>query len=315
MPRKNFADRLMGEIDRKAAPVCVGIDPRLGLLPQHIRNKALKKSGASLASAASAYLEFSRRIIDAVTPHIPAVKLQVAFFELLGWEGIKAYRKIVDYAHDRGLLVIGDIKRSDIGTSARAYARAHLGEVRLGRKRFRPWDEDAVTVNAYLGSDGIQPFIAEAAKAGKGVFVLLRTSNPSASEIQDLKCRGKPLYLYLAGMIKKWGAGGMGERGYSAIGAVVAANRPEDAKRLRKIMPKNYFLMPGYGAQGAAARDVIAGFNKDGYGGLITASRSIIYAYREPHYKRFGPRRWPDAVQSATLEMKQAINEALESNI
>ena len=313
MPRKNFADKLIGEIDRKGAPICVGIDPRLELLPEKIRDKAIKKSGGTLESAAQAYLEFSRQIIDVVAPQIPAVKLQIAFFELLGWQGLKAYKKIVDYAHDRGLLVIGDIKRSDIGTTAEAYARAHLGEVRLGRKRFRPWDEDAVTVNAYLGSDGIRPFIDEAAKRGRGVFVLLRTSNPSASEIQDLVSRGKPVYLHLAGMIKKWGAGLIGERGYSAFGAVVAANRPEDARHLRKIMPQNYFLMPGYGAQGAGAKDVIYGFKRDGYGALITASRSIIYAYREPRHRRFGQKRWLDAVQSATLEMKEAINKALES--
>ena len=303
----------MDEIDRKGAPICVGIDPRLELLPREIRNKALKKSGATLESAARAYLQFSKAVIETVAPHIPAVKLQIAFFELLGWQGLKAYKRIIDYAHDRGLLVIGDIKRSDIGTTAEAYARGHLGEMRLGRKRFRPWDEDAVTVNAYLGSDGVRPFIDEAARRGKGIFVLLRTSNPSASEIQDLLSSGKPVYLHLAGMIKKWGAGLMGERGYSAVGAVVAANRPKDAKRLRKIMPQNYFLMPGYGAQGARAKDVICGFNRDSYGALISASRSIIYAYREPRFKRLGQKRWLAAVQAATIEMKEAINAALKA--
>jgi len=243
-----------------------------------------------------------------VAPIVPAVKIQIAFYEMLGWQGIKAYQETVAHAREKGLIVIGDVKRGDIGSTCEAYAAGHLGRVTIAGQEIDVWHEDAITVNAYLGSDGIVPFRDRAKKFGKGFFVLLKTSNPSGIELQDLLSDGEPVHLHLARLVRAWGEDLAGQSGYSAVGAVVGATYPETLARLRKLMPETPFLVPGYGAQGAKASDLAGAFDENGLGAVVNSSRALIFAYRDsadPH--------WVNRVEEAALSMTRELNAARKS--
>lgn len=298
----NFADRLIAEIEAKSTPACVGIDPRLELLPLPIRNK-YEKRGASLRNLVASIKAFSCEIIDIVAPHVPVVKPQIAFYEMYGWVGIQAYIEVVRYAKQAGLIVIGDVKRGDIGSTAEAYASGHLGQVAISGRLTEIWQEDAVTVNAYLGTDSVEPFLREVSARGKGIFVLVRTSNPSGAEIQNLG-GASPVYVTVADHVARWGRESIGKRGFSSVGAVVGATCPEEAAAIRRILPQSIFLVPGYGAQGAGVNDLKPCFRAEGLGAIVNSSRGVIFAYRrKPYDEQFGEKRWQEAVLAATREM------------
>jgi len=302
---KNFADRLITEIEARETPAVVGIDPRVELLPMPLRRKFDGEKGASLRNIVAAIKTFSHDIIDIVAPHVPAVKPQIAFFEMYGWIGLQAYAEVVRYARKAGLIVIGDVKRGDIGSTAVAYAKGHLGEIPVSGHFAEMWMEDAVTVNPYLGSDSIEPFLMEVKARGKGIFVLVRTSNPSGAEIQNLEAAGKPVYLHVAELVKAWGSDCIGERGFSSVGAVVGATCPAEAALIRAALPQALFLVPGYGAQGATAEDLRPAFRADGLGAVVNSSRGIIFAYRRsPYMEEFGEKRWQEAVETAVKDMR-----------
>jgi len=306
----NFADRLVAAVRAKGNPVCVGLDPRFDLLPSRIRQHCLRTHGASARAVAAAFLEFNRAIIDAVADLVPVCKPQIAFYEEFGAEGVRAFDETVRYAHARGLLVISDAKRGDIGSTAEAYARAHLCDDRdevVGRG----FDADAVTVNPYLGRDSLAPFLALCRDRGRGVFILVRTSNPGAGDLQDLASEGRPVYERVAEMVRDLG-GPAGPTGFNDVGAVVGATYPQQARRLREIMPDTLFLVPGYGAQGAGATDAVAGFRADGLGGVVNSSRGLIFAYREePYASRFGEAKFAEAARAAAADMAEALCNAL----
>ncbi len=307
-----FIDGLLEAIDLKGSCAMVGLDPRLELLPPDITKKAFEKHGENVEGACQATLEFCQRVIDVTARHVPAVKLQAAFFELFGWQGMRVYDMLSKYAQSQGLLVIGDVKRCDVGSTAEAYARGYLGPVAIGGKQEPVWDVDAVTVNAYLGWDGIQPFVEIAGEYDKGVFILVKTSNISSGQLQDLVAEGRPVHCHLAELINYWKDELMGLEGYSSLGAVVAATFPKDAERLRKLMPQSYFLVPGYGAQGATAKDVLPSFNEDRKGAIVSSSRGVIFAYhRTPYANKYPIERWEEAVEDAVLDMNEDLNAAL----
>jgi orotidine-5'-phosphate decarboxylase len=288
---KNFADRLIETIERKRTCVVVGLDPQLDSLPTELRDKARRSN----AEAADAILEFNRRVLHAVADHAAAVKPQAAFYEALGWEGMRAFAETIRAARDCGLLVIADVKRGDIGSTAEAYAQGHLDVLQA----------DAVTVNPYLGLDGIAPFLKRA-KDGKGIFVLVKTSNPSSVELQDLDAAGAKLYEKVAELVERWGADCRGECGYSAVGAVVGATFPAAAEKLRRLMPHALFLVPGYGAQGATADDCRLCFDARGRGAVVNSSRGIIFAYRRPDQPQTPP-DWDLTVAGAAVKMKEEL--------
>jgi len=304
----NFADRLTDSIRLKNSCACVGLDPRLESIPAPIRKAASDEYGDTLEGAVAAILEFSRHIVDIVAPHMPAVKPQIAFYERYGWQGLRAYAHVLAYAKSKGLLVIADAKRGDIGSTAEAYADAHLGHVVVGSAEERIFQADALTVNPYLGWDSVDPFIETAKEHGAGIFVLVKTSNPSSADFQDVRCGDKRLYEIVAENVATWGKDLMGESGYSSVGAVVGATFPQEAAALRKLMPKAYFLVPGYGAQGATAKDVAPCFNPDGLGAIVNASRSIIFAHQSPAWRDKHPEAdWHRAVEDAVYKMNEEL--------
>ena len=307
---ENFADRLLDAIEKKQNPSVVGLDPRLKQIPSFIRDEQVSKFGKTFEAAASSIFEFNKKIIDAVKGIVPAVKPQMAFYENYGSEGVRAFQKTVEYAKKNGLLVIEDAKRSDIGSTAQAYADGHLGRVSLFGEEAPSHDVDCITVNAFLGIDGVQPFIDAAKKYGKGIFVLAKTSNPSSGEIQDLKSGEKTIYEIMAGLVNKWGQGTEGSKGYSPIGAVVGATYPEQAVILRKLMPKSIFLVPGYGAQGGGASDTVPCFNKDGFGAIVNSSRGIIFAYEKS--EKHKEDQFEFAAAEAASAMKEDLTKALK---
>ena len=306
----HFADRLCEAIARKGSAVVVGLDPRLESLPAELLAACHETYGASTRAAGEALWQFNRDIIDAVHDLVPVVKPQLAFYERYGLEGLQAYVRTVRHARAAGLLVIADAKRNDIGPTAVAYAEAFLGTTSIF-EAIVPGDfeADALTVNAFLGRDGIQPFIDQAQQHDRGLFVLVKTSNASSGEIQDLPVAGRPLYEHLAALVETWGATSRGSCGYSAVGAVVGATYPEQARRLRDLMPHTIFLVPGYGAQGATAADVVGCFDARGYGAIVNASRSILFAFRTPTYAAMP---YAAAARAATLQMIQELRQALE---
>ena len=290
----------------------VGLDPMMKFVPEHIQKKAFEEYGETLEGAAEAIWQYNKGIVDAVYDLIPAVKPQIAMYEQFGIPGLQAFKKTVDYCKEKGLVVIGDIKRGDIGSTSTAYAVGHLGKVQVGSKSYAGFDEDFVTVNPYLGSDGVKPFIDVCREEKKGIFVLVKTSNPSSGEFQDRLIDGKPLYELVGSMVDKWGSELMGDS-YSYVGAVVGATYPEMGKVLRDIMPKAYILVPGYGAQGGKGKDLVHFFNKDGLGAIVNSSRGIIAAYQQDAYKeKFAPENYADASRAAVLAMKEDIAEALK---
>ncbi len=248
--------------------------------------------------------------MDCVYDLIPAVKPQIAMYEQFGIPGLAAFKKTIDYCHKKGLVVIGDIKRGDIGSTSAAYAAGHLGSVQVGDKTYAPFDEDFATVNPYLGSDGVEPFLNVCRENDKGIFILVKTSNPSSGEFQDQVIDGRPLYELVGEKVAAWGEDLMGDC-YSEVGAVVGATYPEMGKALRKIMPKSYILVPGYGAQGGTGKDLVPFFNEDGLGAIINSSRGIIAAYQQEPYEKYGPEAFGDAARAAVLAMIEDIREAL----
>ncbi len=315
MKEQNLADRLLDSIDQKKNPSVVGLDPRIERIPMHIKEKAVEETDGPLEAVGRAITEFNRGLIEAVHEIVPAVKPQVAFYEQYGVEGIRAFKETIDYAKDEGLIVIEDVKRNDIGSTAGAYSNGHLGEVKLcDSSTQRSFDGDMVTVNAYLGSDGVEPFIEDCKDYGKGIFILNKTSNPSSGELQDKTLEGGgTVYEEMARLVKGWGDDLKGERGYSSVGAVVGATYPEEAKKLRKMMSDNLLLVPGYGAQGGTADDVIPCFNDDGYGAIVNSSRGIDFAYeKEPYKDEFGLEEYVEASRKAALDMKDDIIRSLE---
>lgn len=303
-------NRLMNEIKKKNAPVVVGLDPMMKYIPQYIQKKAFDTYGETLEGAAEAIWEYNKGIIDAVYDLVPAVKPQIAMYEQFGLEGLKAYKKTLDYAKEKGLIVIADVKRGDIGSTSEAYAVGHLGKVAVGSKTYAGFDADFATVNPYLGSDGIQPFIDVCRKEKKGIFVLVKTSNPSSGEFQDRLIDGRPLYEIVGEMVDQWGSTCMGDK-YSYVGAVVGATYPEMGKVLRKLMPKTCILVPGYGAQGGTGKDLLPFFNPDGLGAIVNSSRGIIAAYQQEKYAKFGETGYQDASRQAVLDMLSDINQAI----
>ena len=305
-------NQLVQKIQKTKAPICVGLDPMLGYIPSHIVQKSFKEFGETLEGAADAVWQFNKEIVDKTYDLIPAVKPQIAMYEQFGIPGLVAFKKTVDYCKEKGLVVIGDIKRGDIGSTSAAYATGHIGKVQVGSNTYAPFDEDFVTVNPYLGSDGVKPFVEVCKKEQKGLFILVKTSNPSSGEFQDQLIDGKPLYELVGEKVAQWGADCMGDE-YSYIGAVVGATYPEMGKVLRKVMPKSYILVPGYGAQGGQGKDLVHFFNEDGLGAIVNSSRGIIAAYKQEAYAKFGAENFGDASRAAVEAMVADIQGALEA--
>lgn len=305
-------NKLIANIKKTNAPIVVGLDPMLSYVPEHVQKKAFAEYGETLEGAAEAIWQFNKEIVDHTFDLIPAVKPQIAMYEQFGIPGLVAFKKTVDYCKEKGLVVIGDIKRGDIGSTSAAYATAHLGQIQVGEKTYVPFNEDFATVNPYLGSDGVNPFIKVCQEEKKGIFVLVKTSNPSSGEFQDQLINGKPLYEMVGEKVAEWGAQCMGDD-YSYVGAVAGATYPEMGKILRKIMPKAYILVPGYGAQGGQGKDLVHFFNEDGLGAIVNSSRGIIAAYKQEAYQKFGPEHFGEASRAAVEAMAADIAQALES--
>lgn len=305
-------DQLVAKIKKTQTPIVVGLDPMLNYIPEQVQKKALEEKGETLAGAAEAIWQFNKAIVDTIYDLIPAVKPQIAMYEQFGVEGVIVFKKTVDYCKEKGLVVIGDVKRGDIGSTSEAYAVGHLGKVQVGFQTYAGFDEDFATVNPYLGSDGVKPFIKVCKENNRGIFVLVKTSNPSSGELQDKLVDGKPLYELVGKMVDEWGSDCIGESGFSEVGAVVGATYPEQGRILRAIMPKTYILVPGYGAQGGKGKDLVHFFNEDGLGAIVNSSRGIIAAYKQEAYAKFGAEHFADASRQAVLDMIADIQGALQ---
>ena len=305
-------NQLVANIKKTGAPIVVGLDPMLNYIPEQVQKKAFAEYGETLEGAAEAIWQFNKEIVDKTYDLIPAVKPQIAMYEQFGLPGLAAFKKTVDYCKEKGLVVIGDIKRGVIGSTSAAYAVGHIGKVKVGSKTYAPFDEDFVTVNPYLGSDGVNPFLDVCKEEKKGIFVLVKTSNPSSGEFQDQKIDGRPLYELVGEKVAAWGSEVMGDE-YSYVGAVVGATYPEMGKVLRKVMPKAYILVPGYGAQGGKGKDLVHFFNEDGLGAIVNSSRGIIAAYKQEQYAKFGAENFGDASRAAVETMIADIKGALEN--
>lgn len=305
-------DQLVAKIKKTQAPIVVGLDPMLNYIPEQVQKKAFEEKGETLAGAAEAIWQFNKAIVDTIYDLIPAVKPQIAMYEQFGVEGVIVFKKTVDYCKEKGLVVIGDVKRGDIGSTSEAYAVGHLGKVQVGSQTYAGFDEDFATVNPYLGSDGVKPFIKVCKENNRGIFILVKTSNPSSGELQDKLVDGKPLYELVGKMVDEWGSDCIGESGFSEVGAVVGATYPEQGRILRAIMPKTYILVPGYGAQGGKGKDLVHFFNEDGLGAIVNSSRGIIAAYKQEAYAKFGAEHFADASRQAVLDMIADIQGALQ---
>lgn len=305
-------NKLVENIQKTGAPIVVGLDPMLKYVPEHIQKKAFAEYGETLQGAAEAIWLYNKEIVDNVYDLVPAVKPQIAMYEQFGIEGLLAFQKTVDYCQEKGLVVIGDIKRGDIGSTSEAYAVGHLGKVQVGSHSYYGFHEDFVTVNPYLGSDGVNPFIKVCKEEKKGLFVLVKTSNPSSGEFQDRLVDGRPLYEIVGEKVAAWGEECMGDA-YSYVGAVVGATYPEMGKTLRKIMPKAFILVPGYGAQGGKGADLVHFFNEDGLGAIVNSSRGIIAAYQQEKYAGFGAEHFGEASRAAVEDMIADISSALQN--
>lgn len=304
-------NKLVEKIKKTKAPIVVGLDPMLSYVPEHITKKAYAEYGETLKGAAEAIWLYNRELIDHIHDLIPAVKPQIAMYEQFGVEGLITFQKTVDYCHEKDLIVIGDVKRGDIGSTSAAYATAHLGKVQVGAKKIPAFNEDFATVNPYLGSDGITPFLDVCKEEKKGLFILVKTSNPSSGEFQDQMIGEKHLYEMVGERVAEWGSELMGDS-YSYVGAVVGATYPEQGKLLRKVMPKSFILVPGYGAQGGKGEDLVHFFDEDGLGAIVNSSRGIITAYKNEAYASYGAEHFGEAARAAVLDMIADINGALE---
>ena len=302
--------KLIEKIQKTKAPICVGLDPMLNYIPEHILKKSFGEFGETLEGAADAIWNFNKEIVDHTYDLIPAVKPQIAMYEQFGIPGLQAFKRTVDYCKEKDLVVIGDVKRGDIGSTSAAYATAHLGKVKVGNSICSAFNTDFLTVNPYLGTDGVKPFVDVCNAENRGIFVLVKTSNPSSGEFQDRLIDGKPLYEHVAAKVVEWGEASM-DGAYSNVGAVVGATYPEMSAILRKLMPKTYFLVPGYGAQGGTAKDLKNCFNEDGLGAVVNSSRGIIAAYRQEKYAKFGAEHFAEASRQAVIDMVADINSVL----
>ena len=304
-------NKLVEKIKQTKAPIVVGLDPMLSYVPEHITKKAYAEYGETLKGAAEAIWLYNRELIDHIHDLIPAVKPQFAMYEQFVVEGLITFQKTLDYCHEKDLIVIGDVKRGDIGSTSAAYATAHLGKVQVGAKKIPAFNEDFATVNPYLGSDGITPFLDVCKEEKKGLFILVKTSNPSSGEFQDQMIGEKHLYEMVGERVAEWGSELMGDS-YSYVGAVVGATYPEQGKLLRKVMPKSFILVPGYGAQGGKGEDLVHFFDEDGLGAIVNSSRGIITAYKNEAYASYGAEHFGEAARAAVLDMIADINGALE---
>jgi len=301
--------KLIEEITKKNAPVVAGLDPMLDYVPEGIKKEAFEKYGENLEGAAEAIWQFNKGIIDTIYDLVPAVKPQIAMYEQFGIPGMEVFSRTVSYCKEKGLVVIGDVKRGDIGSTSAAYATGHIGKVKIGNSFCTAFDEDFITVNPYLGSDGINPFLDVCKEEDKGIFILVKTSNPSSGEFQDKLVDGVPLYELVAMKVAECGAQCI-DGTYSNVGCVIGATYPEMGRTLRKLLPNNYILVPGYGAQGGTAKDLKEYFNADGLGAIVNSSRGIIAAYKQEKYSKFGEENYADASRQAVLDMIEDINSA-----
>lgn len=297
-------DRLIERIEQTQNPTVAGLDPKLDYVPEYIKRKCFEKHGETLKGAARALFMFNKALIDALCDIVPAVKPQAAYYEMYGVQGMKTLYKTQEYARSKGMYVITDAKRNDIGTTMEAYATAHLGKVRVGGEEYEPFLGDALTVNGYLGSDGIKPLLSICKENDKGIFVLAKTSNPSSGELQDKTVDGVPIYELMGKMCENWGKELPGVYGYSGVGIVAGATYPEQIKRLREILPHTFFLIPGYGAQGASAKDISAAFDSNGLGGIVNSSRGIMCAYQK---EKCGEREFAEAARREAIRMRDEI--------
>jgi len=311
----HFADRLLKEIQKKQNPSVIGLDPQMKFIPSQIKNSCLELYGNTIKAVAEAFIIFNKKIIDATFDVVPTYKPNMAFYEKYGVEGVRAFEETVRYVKSKGCILIEDAKRNDIGSTAQAYAEGHLGEVDLlDGSKTKSLDVDCIVVNAYLGIDGVKPFLDVIKEYGKGVFILVKTSNPSAGELQDKKLEnGKTVFETLAETANNWNNETIGKSGYGSVGAVVGATWPEQAKVMRKIMPKSIFLVPGYGAQGGGADGVVPCFNKDGQGAIVNSSRGIIAAYLSDTWKdKFNAKTFAEASRAEAIRMRDDIVGALK---
>lgn len=307
---ENAIDKLIDKIKEKNNPTVIGLDPRYDIIPECIRSKYTQ----DLEGAGKAIIDFNKALIDATYDIIPAVKPQIAFYEMFGIPGMKAFEETCKYAKEKGMIVIADMKRGDIGTTAKAYSHAAIGKTKIGELNHSIFDVEFVTVNPYLGTDGVLPFIEDCKEYGKGIFILVKTSNKSSGEIQDLVTEdGEKIYVKVAKLVNEWGKDLVGKYGYSSISSVVGATYPKQLEELRKVMPHSYFLIPGYGAQGGKAEDIALGFDKNGLGGIVNASRSLICAYKSEIWKeKFTEEQFAEATRAEAIRMKDELNNALE---
>lgn len=309
---KNAIDILIDKIRKTNNPTVMGLDPRYDIIPDCVKNKYDK----TLQGVSEAILEYNKALIDATYDIIPAIKPQIAFYEMFGVEGINVFNETCKYARKKQMVVIADIKRGDIGTTAQGYSNAFLGKTQVGNTEIDVFNVDFVTINPYMGTDCVKPFIEDCKKYNKGIFILVKTSNKSSGEIQDLILQnGKTIYETVAELVNEWGKDLIGESGYSSISSVVGATYPQQLKELRKIMPASYFLIPGYGAQGGKAGDIALGFDNKGLGGIVNASRSLMCAYKSDFWKeKFTEVEYAKATRAEAIRMKNELNEALYKN-
>ncbi len=309
---ENAIDRLINKIKQTNNPTVIGIDPKYDMIPECIRNKY----GKTLENVSKAILDFNIELINNTYDIIPAVKLNIAFYEMYGIEGIKVFDETCKYAKKKGMIVIADIKRGDIGSTAQSYSNAFLGKTKIGEMEENIFDVDFVTVNPYMGSDCVQPFIDDCKKYNKGIFILVKTSNPSSGELQDKKIEGgEKIYIEVSKLVEQWGKDLIGENGYSSVAAVVGATYPNQLKEIREIAPHTYFLIPGYGAQGGKIEDIALGFDNNGLGGIVNASRSLMYAYKSDKWKdEFEEIDYGKATRAEAIRMKEELNKSINLN-
>lgn len=297
-------DRLIEKIIEMKNPTVVGLDPKLEYVPEFIKKRYLEDDGWTLKAAAKAIFAFNQAIIDEIHDIVPAIKPQAAYYEMYGHYGIKTLEKTIRYAKLNGMYVITDAKRNDIGATMEAYTNAHLGTVTVGEGEIEPFGADALTVNGYLGTDGIAPLTKVCKERDKGIFVLVKTSNPSSGELQDKLIDGVPVYAVMGDMCEKWGADSIGRYGYSSVGAVVGATYPEQLTELRKRLPHTMFLVPGYGAQGGGAEGLKGGFDENGLGAIVNSSRAVMCAYKK---EECDERDFAKAARRETIRMRDDI--------
>lgn len=298
-------DRLIKSIVKTQNPTVAGLDPKLDYIPDYIKDKAYSEYGKNLDGAAEALFEFNKGLIDALYDIVPAVKPQAAYYEMYGWQGVRTLQRTIEYAKQKGMFVITDGKRNDIGTTMEAYANAHLGMTDIEGEKYEAFGADALTVNGYLGSDGVNPVIKVSSQNDKGMFVLVKTSNPSSGELQDRKLDDDTtIYRTMGAMCEKWGEQLMGKYGYSGVGAVVGATYPQQLGELRKLLPHTFFLVPGYGAQGGGAKDVAPAFDEKGLGAVINSSRGIMCAWKKENCE---PSDYAQAARREAIRMRDEI--------